>query len=174
MIFIIMDSVNLFDKYVLAIQSKYPKTPIYVIEEFVSRQVLGAPDVVKKIENTYFGDVNPVLRGFSDWLLKGPWSLEVLNLGFEDFDKTTQQAFMERSFGDVNAYLVPMDKERTDYQRGVAKGDGTNEPIILLKDKDGYVLYEGWHRTMAILLLGKNGNTPDDWEKQKIKAYVHL
>ena len=165
---------NLFDKYISAIELKYPKTPLYVIKEFVSGQIMGNPEMVKKIENTYYGDVIPALRGFSDWFLRGPWILDVFNLGFEDFDRTTQQAFLDRNFGDVNAYLVPMDLDRTQYQRSVAKGDGENEPIILIKEKNGYVVFEGWHRTMSILRLGENGEIPHDWEKQKIKAYIHL
>lgn len=168
-----MDATNLFEKYCEQIYKKYPNTPEYVVEEFVSRQILGNPEIIKKIENTYFGDVVPSLRGFPNWFLKGPWTLEILNIGFEDFDRTTQQAFLDRNFGDINAYLVPMDFERTQFQRNVAKGDGSNEPIILVKDESGYVLFEGWHRTMAILKLGENGKNPQDWTKQKIKAYVH-
>ena len=36
-------------------------------------------------------------------------------------------------------------------------------------------LLEGWHRTMAILSLGDNGEKdPTKWNKIKIKAYVGI
>ena len=70
--------------------------------------------------------------------------------------------------------MVPDDKERLDFQKTIAVGDGTNEPVILHKNGNKYILIEGWHRTMAILTLGDNGDHPDTWPTQKIKAYVHL
>ena len=165
---------NLKQKYFNRVKELYPKTPDYVIEEFIQNQILGVSGVVKRIENTYFGDIAAELRGYNDWLLKGPWKLKVLNLGWDDFDTTTQQAFVDRKFGEVNAYLVPNDKERIEYQKSIAKGDGKNEPVILSYNGKKYTLIEGWHRVMAIMLLGNNGDHPDTWPSQKIKAWVHL
>ena len=43
----------------------------------------------------------------------------------------------------------------------------------MLNKGNEYRLLEGWHRTMAILSLGDNGNSdPTQWDKIKIKAYV--
>ena len=43
---------------------------------------------------------------------------------------------------------------------------------MLNKGKE-FRLLEGWHRTMAILSLGDNGEAePTKWNKIKIKAYV--
>ena len=165
---------DLEDKYFKKIKELYPKTPDYVIKEFIDNAIMKVPSAVKRIENTYFGDITPELRGYNDWFLKGPWSLEVLDLGWDDFDVTTQQAFLDRNWGEENAYLVPDDKERLDFQKSIAKGDGDNEPVILHKNGGKYILIEGWHRTMAILTLGENGDHPDTCPNQKIKAYIHL
>jgi hypothetical protein len=172
-----MESTKFFDledKYFKKIKELYPKTPDYVIEEFIDNSIMKVPSAVKRIENTYFGDIAPELRGYADWFLSGPWILKVLEIGWDDFDATTQQAFLERDWGNLNSYLVPRDKERLEYQKKIAKGDGSNEPIILIKEKDKYILIEGWHRTMSILTLGDNGDHPDTWDKQKINAYIHL
>ena len=46
--------------------------------------------------------------------------------------------------------------------------------MIVLNKGNEYRLLEGWHRTMAILSLGNNGNDdPSQWNKnKKIKAWV--
>jgi hypothetical protein len=164
---------ELLEKYKARIQELYPQTPEYVVDEFIENNIEGQEGVIKKIENTYFGDIKPELRGYNDWFLKGPWELRVLDLGWEDFDVTTQQAFVDRQFGEVNSYQVPNDKERLEYQKARAKGDGRNEPVILHKTPKGYILLEGWHRVMATLLLGNNGDHPDTWPSQKIRAWIH-
>ena len=82
---------------------------------------------------------------------------------------------MQRKFGNANPNDVPNDEERTEYQRNLAKKlkPGTNESVIVLKLGNKFRLLEGWHRTMAILSLGNNGESdPTKWNKIKIKAYV--
>ena len=119
--------------------------------------------------------VHPLLltRGYWGEYLRGPWKLEILNVNPEDFDDRTVNAFSERHFGDVNTYQVPDDEERTQTQRDIAKGDGTNEPVIVEKKPNGkYELIEGWHRTMSILLLGDNGEDLKNWGRVKIRAFV--
>lgn len=165
---------DLREKYTSRIKSLYPDTPDYVIGEFVQTQIIDNPSVVKRIENTYFGDIAPELRGYPDWFLKGPWVLDTLELGWDDFDVTTKQGFLDREFGEKNPYQVYNDKLRSEYQKSIQTGDGKNEPVLLSYDGTHYTLIEGWHRTMAILSLGDNGDHPDTWEKQKIRAFIHL
>ena len=131
------------------------------------------PDIIETIEKEYYGDPLLLTRGYWGEYLKGPWKLEILNVNPEDFDDRTVNAFSERHFGDVNTYQVPDDEERTQTQRGIAKGDGTNEPVIVEKKPNGkYELIEGWHRTMSILLLGDNGEDLKNWGRVKIRAFV--
>jgi len=125
------------------------------------------------IEKEFYGDPLLFARGYWGEFLKGPWKLQILNVNPEDFDERTLNAFSERDFGNVNTYQVPDDEERTQTQRDIAKGDGTNEPVIVEKKPDGkYELIEGWHRTMSILLLGDNGEDLKNWGKVKIRAFV--
>lgn len=105
--------------------------------------------------------------------LKGPWKLKIINVNPEDFTENTINAFIERDFGNIDAYFVPRDKERMDIQRNLPTTTGKNEPIIVVKHKNGkYELIEGWHRTMSSLKLGDNGEDLKNWDKIKLKAFV--
>ena len=67
----------------------------------------------------------------------------------------------------------PKDKQRMDVQRKLAVSTGKNEPITVVKHKDGkYEIIEGWHRVMSILKLGDNGEDLKNWDKVKLRAFV--
>ncbi len=102
------------------------------------------------------------------------WELQILHVNPNDFSPETQQKFNSRGFGDINIASVFDDQTRTNLQRNLAKSDGSNEPIVVVKAVDGYRLWEGWHRTMAILRLGNNGQIPPLWNKVQIKAWVGM
>lgn len=153
----------------------YSTTPEYVLKDIFYNNLV--PNAMEDINKNYYGD--PVLflarfdGGYWDRFLRGPWNLEILNVNPEDFDDSTVNAFLERDFGNVDAYLVPKDEERTSTQRRLAKSTGMNEPVIVERKPNGkYELIEGWHRTMSILLLGNNGEDLKNWDKVKIRAFV--
>lgn len=153
----------------------YSTTPEYVLKDIFYNNLV--PNAMEDIKKNYYGD--PVLflarfdGGYWDRFLRGPWNLEILNVNPEDFDDSTVNAFLERDFGNVDAYLVPKDEERTSTQRRLAKSTGMNEPVIVERKPNGkYELIEGWHRTMSILLLGNNGEDLKNWNKVKIRAFV--
>ncbi len=128
---------------------------------------------MKEIIQRFNGDPKPFLGSYWHDFFNADWKLEILNVNPEDFNERTINAFLDRSFGDVDAYLVPDDEERTKIQRQKAKSNAMNEPVIIAKNKDGkYELIEGWHRTMAALLLGDNGEDLKNWDKVKIRAWV--
>lgn len=162
---------RMYDK----LRTYYNSTPEYVLKDIFYNNLL--PNSMEDIKKNYYGD--PILflsrfdGGYWDRFLKGSWKLEILNVNPEDFDESTINAFLEREFGNVDAYLVPKDEERMSTQKQLAKSTGTNEPIIVLKNPNGkYELIEGWHRTMSILLLGDNGEDLKNWDKVKIRAFV--
>jgi len=104
-----------------------------------------------------------------DWfatLGRQEWSLEVLDIGLNDFEPVTRGRILERQFGDVPFAYVSRDAERTRLQRELATDEepGTNEPVILVLQEDGYELLEGWHRTMVRL--------PRDGSRTKLRAWV--
>jgi hypothetical protein len=107
-----------------------------------------------------------------DKLNKRTWTLERLRLSPKNFNKRTQDLFAEREFGAVNPYGVPRDAERMAIQKTRVFGDGNNEPIIIFRNSNGYDLSEGWHRTMNLLLLGKNSENMLTWDPVLIKAWV--
>ena len=153
----------------------YSSTPEYVLKDIFYNNLV--PNAMEDINKNYYGD--PVLflarfdGGYWDRFLRGPWKLEILNVNPEDFDDRTVNAFLERDFGNIDAYLVPKDEERTETQRRLAKSTGMNEPVIVDRKPNGkYELIEGWHRTMSILLLGNNGEDLKNWDKVKIRAFV--
>lgn len=166
---------NLIKQFYPFFKKKYPKTPEYIIIDFISNNILDNEDALDDIFNRYEGDPTLIVRGWWDDFLKGPWSLKILNVNPNDFNDFTLNAFIERNFGDVDAYMVPDDEERTEYQRKIAKSDGKNEPVIMtFNEKIGkYELIEGWHRVMSILLLGNNGEDLINWDKVKIRSFVN-
>jgi ABC-type transport system substrate-binding protein len=148
-----------------------------VLPDYLNMKILSDEAAIvgefESIQKDYYGDPILATRGYWDEYLKGPWKLEILNVNPEDFDDRTVNAFLERDFGNVNTYIVPNDKERTDIQRKIAKSTGMNEPVIVERKPNGkYELIEGWHRTMSILLLGDNGEDLKNWDKVKIRAFV--
>lgn len=162
---------KLYDK----LKKYYSSTPEYVIKDIFYNNLV--PNAMEDINKNYYGD--PVLflsrfdGGYWDKFLRGSWKLDILNVNPEDFDDSTVNAFLERDFGNVDAYLVPKDEERTLTQRSFAKSNGMNEPVIVVRKPNGkYELIEGWHRTMSILLLGDNGEDLKNWNKVKIRAFV--
>ena len=153
----------------------YSSTPEYVLKDIFFNNV--AVNAMEDINKNYYGD--PILflarfdGGYWDRFLKGPWKLEILTVNPEDFDDRTVNAFIERDFGNVDAYLVPNDEERMQTQKSMAKSTGMNEPIIVERNRIGkYELIECWHRAMSILLLGNNGEDLKNWDKVKIRSFV--
>ena len=153
----------------------YSSTPEYVLKDIFFNNV--AVNAMEDINKNYYGD--PILflsrfdGGYWDRFLKGPWKLEILNVSPEDFDDRTVNGFIERDFGNVDAYLVPNDEERMKTQKRIATSTSMNEPIIVERSRTGkYELIEGWHRAMSILLLGNNGEDLKNWDKVKIRSFV--
>lgn len=151
----------------------YKDTPEYIVKEFFINNIANVESNIEEIRKRYNGDPIPYIGNYWDEFLRGPWRLRVIDVNPMDFDDTTVDAFIERDFGDVDAYQVPDDQERMERQKRIAKSDGMNEPIIVVKNEKGkYVLIEGWHRTMSILLLGNNDEDLINWDKVKIRAFV--
>jgi hypothetical protein len=152
------------------LKSHFPNTPEYILKDYFYNNIVADIETINKY---YYGD--PILATREGWVeyLNGPWKLQILTVNPEDFDDTTVNAFIERDFGNVDAYQVPNDEERMKIQKKLSKSTGMNEPIIVEKTKNGkYKLIEGWHRTMSILLLGDNGEDLKNWNKVKIRGFV--
>lgn len=153
----------------------FSDTPKYVFDDFVmSKNGFFQKELEKILRKNPDADEDDVAYEFNDWI-ELSWKEQVLKLNASDFTKENQKTMMQRKFGNANPNDVPNDEERTEYQRKLAKKlkPGTNESVIVLKLGNKFRLLEGWHRTMAILSLGNNGETdPTKWSKIKIKAYV--
>jgi hypothetical protein len=152
----------------------FPNTPEYVLKDFFIATFIKEPKNLEEVIKRFDGDPVPFLGSYWHDFLNSNWKLEILNVNPEDFSEKTINMFLDRNFGEVEMdYLVKNDKERTDTQRKLAKGDAMNEPVIIIRNKDGkYELMEGWHRVMATLLLGDNGEDLINWDKVKIRAWV--
>ena len=86
----------------------------------------------------------------------------VVNLSPLDFDPTTLSVFINWRFGfSPKNHAVRNDSQRFDVQRQLLKAqqEGDNEPVIAIKEGNKYKLFEGFHRTMMLLL------SPDDSSK---------
>lgn len=165
---------NPYKKIYQNLKKGFPQTPEYILRDFFDNYIISEKQTINTLINNYYSDPIPFISGYWKWYLEGPWRLQVLNLNPNDFDDKSINAFIERDFGNVDAYMVPNDMERMKTQKSLVKGDGKNEPVILVKNKDGkYELFEGWHRTMALLKLGDNGEDLINWDPIKIRAFVH-
>lgn len=84
-----------------------------------------------------------------------PGKPEIVKVNPNDFTDETQDYFKRRNFGNTEI-AIREDWRRTLLQRKIAWSavPGINKPIIVLETDDGFELLEGWHRTMAILLIG--------------------
>ena len=150
-------------------------TPEYVFDDFImSDKGFFQKELEKILRNDPDADEDDIAYQFSDWV-NLTWKLKVLTLNASDFTKENQKTMKQRKFGNANPGNVPDDEERTEFQRKLAKKlkPGTNEPVIMLNKGKEFRLLEGWHRTMAILSLGNNGEKdPTNWNKIKIKAWI--
>jgi len=154
-------------------KKEFPNTPEYILKEFVTNVICGNEESYKTVMGQYRGDPIPFLGKKIYEYLKGPWKLRIINVNPEDFVENNINAFIEREFGEVDAYFVKDDKERMETQKELAISTGKNEPIIVLKDNQGkYEIVEGWHRTMSILKLGDNGEDFKNWNKVKLRVFV--
>jgi len=154
-------------------RKEFPNTPEYILKEFVINVLCGDNKSFKTIMGQYHGDPIPFLGKKIYDYLNGNWKLKVIEVNPEDFTDNTVNAFLERNFGEIDAYMVQNDKERMDTQRKLATPTGKNEPIIVIKHKDGkYEMVEGWHRVMSTLKLGDNGEDLKNWDKVKLRAFV--
>jgi transcription elongation factor GreA-like protein len=155
------------------LKKEFPNTPEYVLKEFTINVLCGDDESFRTVMNQYYGDPIPFLGKMIYDYLNGKWELTIIQVNPEDFIDNTVNAFIERNFGDINAYMVHKDEERMDIQRKIAIPTGKNEPIIVIKHKNGkYELVEGWHRTMSTLKLGDNGEDLKNWDKVKLRAFV--
>ncbi len=168
-----MENVNP-SKMFNSLKQEFQNTPEYVLMEFFQVQLMNEPETLKTINQLYDGNPIPMIGKWYRDYLNGPWKLTTVLVNPEDFDDFTINAFIEREFGEVNAYMVPNDRERMLYQARIATPNGDNEPVILVKDKstNKYQIVEGWHRTMAILKLGDTDEDLKNWNKVKLRAFV--
>ena len=149
--------------------------PKYVFKDFIMSDNGFFPSELKRIlKDNPSADEDDIAFEFEDWI-NIKWKKKVVILNASDFTKANQKTMIKRKFGDANPGQVPDDEARTDFQRKLANKlkPGTNEPVIMLNNGNEYRLLEGWHRTMAILSLGNNGDSdPNKWNKVKIKAWI--
>ncbi|RPG65006.1 MAG: hypothetical protein CBC02_008340 [Flavobacteriaceae bacterium TMED42] len=164
-----------FDKSYEILSGAFYNMPDYVFDDFVmSDKGFFQKELEKIFKKNPDADEEDVAEQFGDWVdIK--WKLKVLELNSKNFTKQNQKTMIQRKFGNANPNNVPNDEKRIEFQKQLAKKikPGTNEPVIMLNKGNEYRLLEGWHRTMAILSLGNNGESdPKNWNKIKIKAWV--
>ena len=153
----------------------FDNMPEYVFNDFVMSDKGFFQKELKTILRKNPGaDEQDIAYQFRDWVdIK--WKLDVLDVNLSDFTKRTSSMIIKRKFGNANPGKVPDEEKRVKLQRRLARElkPGKNEPVIVLDGGNELKLVEGWHRTMAILSLGNNGEeNPYDWDKVKLKAWV--
>ena len=117
------------------------------------------------------------------------WKLQVIEVHPLHFDQETIQSFLSHQFGSspilskVKNHDIRM---QTQSDLASQRGQGENEPIIVVRNGDKYKMEEGWHRLYSYLMNysappeekqkidSGNSHTVDltVWKPVKIKAYV--
>jgi hypothetical protein len=151
----------------------FHETPEYVFNElYFTDKGFFKEEFSKMIEDDE--DDEEIILAFEEWIdLK--WKKKVITVNISDFARNTQERMKMRGMGAIPLRDVPNDNERNTFQRNTAlkAKQGKNEPVVLIKGKEGYNLLEGWHRTMAILTLGSDGTSDyEKWDKVKLNAWI--
>ncbi len=169
-------------------RNTFPNLPEHVANDIYNQTSPGTNDtIVKAIKqgedpknvflNYYSGSAfnfikdpgtNLTPEQMKNVLLKGIWKQKILNVNPADFSEQSRNRMVKRNFG-INP---DEDPTRIQRQQAKAKGDGSNEPVIIIQTSNGFTLWEGFHRTMSILALGKNGQDTLKWDKVKLRAWV--
>lgn len=132
---------------------QYPNIPSYVKRDVINNGPGGAYAHFKRKNRL---DQFQLDKGRLEDLNTMAWSKkpQIVQVTPMSFDTQSLQYMTRQKFGYMRAD-VTKDLERTNKQREIARGDGSNEPVAYLLDHyNKYVIIEGWHRTIAILLLG--------------------
>lgn len=169
-------------------RTAFPRLPEYVANDIYNQTSPGTNDtIVNAIKqgedpkdvflNYYSGatfnfvkdpGTNLTPDQLKNILLRGIWKQEILNVNPADFSEHSRNRMIKRNFG-VNP---DEDPNRIQRQQSSARGDGSNEPVIIIRASNKLTLWEGFHRTMSILALGRNGTDPLRWDKVKLRAWV--
>ena len=153
----------------------FDNMPEYVFNDFVmSDKGFFQKELKKILRKNPDADEEDIAFQFRDWVdIK--WKLDVRNVTLSDFSKRTRSMIIKRKFGDANPGKVPDEEKRVKLQRKLAKElkPGKNEPVIVLDRGNELKLVEGWHRTMAILGLGNNGeDDPLNWDEVELRMWI--
>lgn len=84
------------------------------------------------------------------------WKQEAISVSPLDFTQETIQSFLRHEFGSSPSLSkhVRNHDQRMQVQSGLAqsRGEGENEPIIMIRRGDKYEMQEGWHRLYSYLM----------------------
>lgn len=98
---------------------------------------------------------------------KNNWKLQVIEVHPLNFTQDTINSFLSHQFGSSPSLSagVKNHDERMKIQSSLAgeRGEGSNEPIIMVRDGDKFKMQEGWHRLYSYLT--KFSAPPEEQEK---------
>ena len=137
------------------LSKRYPTWPPYVIKDFLYQCIKddSSQDII-----------DDVLHSIEDQCGRAIWKFENLKITPDIFDDETRDRLRARDKGNLNPLLVPRDKQRHQQQAALLKKVGiSKEPIIVIKNDDGYDLIEGWHRTIQNLNMFPQGYVGPAW-----------
>ena len=136
-------------------KQQFPTWPDYVVFDWIYKQAKYIQDH-EQLEDWIQGIKK-------DYPVK-QWRLETLPITLALFTPKIQKSIQKREGGSVNPYGVPRDAERHAAQASIIQKQGVSgEPVIIVKQPDGYELIEGWHRTIQNLQAHPEGYRGPAW-----------
>jgi hypothetical protein len=132
------------------IRQTFPNMPEYVARDLVYAAAKDDPSVLTD-------------KAWKDWLGSLQWKKAILHVRPDIFDRETQSRLQQRKGGSPAAFHVRNDQERHAKQKELLAKGPSAEPIIVIKNADGYELVEGWHRTIQSLEAWPAGYKQPAW-----------
>lgn len=145
------------DRLLQYVKSLLPTWPEYVLKDWL---VPNKGDFSNLPDTELKKGVARKLRYFN-LSANTKWQL-IPNMKFtvDMFNEVTKQILVSRTGGKIDSE-VPNDAERHSKQYELAQREGgvRKEPVLLVKTDNGYILLEGWHRTIQHFAKYPNGYT---------------
>jgi hypothetical protein len=140
--------------YFQYLKSWFPDWPDYVVRDWLYSSGKGLDQA----------EFESWAQGIHEEYPIEAWRLERLPITSDIFTPETQQRLGARAGGSKNPMGVPRDAERHATQAAMLQKQGiSGEPIIVIKQDNGYELVEGWHRTIQNLQAHPAGYTGPAW-----------
>jgi len=141
------------------LQSLLPNWPDYVVKDWLYASLSKSGNTIKQ-------EVEEILLN-QGLTANTQWRLQTISFTMAMWEPNTKARLASR-IGGVPHPDIPRDADRHATQASLAQQQGgvRDEPVIMVKTKQGWELIEGWHRTIQHFATYPNGYRGPAWVAQ--------